>query len=98
MKNNYIENTNRDLYMAWPIENKDGEREVCMSPIIAWRMEEIDTNNGVYFESFPMSINHAVQCVDNMYFIYNKRTNEWKLPGGSEGIGKDTLLEYVKKW
>lgn len=84
--------------MAWPIENKDGEMKIRMSPIIAWRMEEIDTNDGVYFESFPMSISHAVQDVDNMDFIYNKRTNEWKLPGCSEGIGKDTLLEYIKKW
>ena len=61
MLHQVIENTNRDLYLAWPTTDDRGKVTIYYSPIIALRVVEIETNEGPYVESFPISINHAVQ-------------------------------------
>ena len=93
-----IPNINTLLKIAFPRKDKNGEIiDLYYETIVAWRVETDQTGYSTYESSAtPITISGEFVATDHPGAIYNKFTEEWDIPSGQSGKGRDKLLKYFQ--
>ena len=86
-----IPNYRNELFVARVFD------KVYYDPIVAFAVEAFQSENdgSFIFSSKPITADENITN-DSDYAIFDKKSNEWFIPGAYNGIGEYDLIEYFK--
>ena len=94
-----IQNTNTLLRIAYPLEDQPGEIvDIYIEGIVGWQVTtKEDPGGDMHSCAEPVTDTDTYFDPSRDHAIYNKFTEEWDIPYGQTGKGRESLIAHWRK-